>query len=239
MNLSEEHFKNPKVRQAMKMLVDYQGIVDTFLKGQFFVHQTFLPMGLFGAVSYNPWKLDVAKAKALLAEAGYPDGFELELTAPNVPPWPNIAESIQQTMGQAGIRVKIIQVETKQARSTVLARKHQMSLASWAPDYLDPQSNAFPFATNSDDSDTPNNKTMAWRMHWYIPDVTKEVAAAAKEIDTSKRKQDYETLQKEVTDDGPFGWMFQNVNRIAIRANVQGFRLGLFEDLNYYRTATK
>jgi peptide/nickel transport system substrate-binding protein len=76
-------------------------------------------------------------------------------------------------------------------------------------------------------------------MHWYIPDLTKDVADAAKEIDTQKRKAMYETIQKKVTDDGPFAFMFQNVNRIAMRAEVKNFRLGLFEDLNYYRTATK
>jgi peptide/nickel transport system substrate-binding protein len=239
MNLSGEHLKNPKVRQAIKKLIDYQGMVDTFLKGQFFVHQTFLPMGLLGAVAYNPWKLDVAGAKALLAEAGYADGFELELTSPNVPPWPDIAQSIQQTMGQAGIRVKIVQVDTKQARAVVRARKHQLSLATWAPDFFDPQSNAFPFATNDDDSDASKNTSMAWRMHWYVPDVTKQTAEAAREIDTAKRKSDYEALQKKVTDEGPYGWMFQNVNRVAMRSDVKGFRLGLFEDLNYYRTAAK
>ena len=83
MNLSEEHLKNPKVREALRYLVDYEGMVKTFLKGRFFVQQSFLPIGFFGAIAYDPYKLDVAKAKALLAEAGYPDGFELEFTSPN------------------------------------------------------------------------------------------------------------------------------------------------------------
>ena len=73
MNLSDERLKNPKVRQALKHLVDYQGMVNTFLKGRFLVQQAFLPIGIFGAIAYNPYKLDVAKAKALLAEAGYPE----------------------------------------------------------------------------------------------------------------------------------------------------------------------
>ena len=41
--------------------------------------RAFLPIGFFGAIAYTPFKLDVAKAKALLAEAGYPDGFEVKL----------------------------------------------------------------------------------------------------------------------------------------------------------------
>ena len=43
------------------------------------VHQTFLPKGFLGAVNDNPYKLDVAKAKELLAKAGLPDGFKVTM----------------------------------------------------------------------------------------------------------------------------------------------------------------
>jgi peptide/nickel transport system substrate-binding protein len=239
MNLAEEHLKNPKVRQAMKLLVDYKGMVDTVLKGRFIEQQAFLPIGFLGAIEYNPNKLDVAKAKALLAEAGYPNGFELELTTPNLPPWTDIAQAIQQTMGQAGIKLKLVQVELKQELQIFRARKHQMVLNSWAPDYFDPHSNADTFAHNDDDSDAPAVKPLAWRTHWYVPELTKQSLAAAKEIDTEKRKAMYEALQKTVTDEGPFVIMFQNANQVASRANVNGFKTGLFEDFNFYRTVTK
>jgi peptide/nickel transport system substrate-binding protein len=239
MNLSEEHMKNPKVRQAMKMLVDYDGMVKTFLKGRFVVQETFLPIGFMGAIPYNPWKLDVAKAKSLLAEAGYPNGFEIEFTSPNLSPWTDMAQSVQQTMAQGGIKLKLVQVELKQELQTFRSRKHQMVLNSWAPDYFDPHSNADTFAHNDDDSDTPKIKPLAWRTHWLIPDITKQTLAAAKEVDTEKRKKEYEDLQKKVTDDGPFILMFQDANPVAMRSNIKGFKLGLFADFNYYRTVTK
>jgi len=223
----------------MKLLVDYQGLVDTVLKGRFIVQQTFLPIGFLGAVPYNPWKLDVAKAKALLAEAGYPNGFEIEFTTPNLPPWTDMAQSIQQTMAQGGIKLKLVQVELKQELATFRGRKHQMVLNSWAPDYFDPHSNADTFAHNDDDSDTPKIKPLAWRTHWLVPELTKLTLAAAKEVDTEKRKKEYEDLQKTVTDDGPFVLMFQNANQVALRSNIKGFKLGLFEDFNYYRTISK
>ena len=50
-------------------------MADTILKGIGEIHQTFLPKGFLGAVDDNPYKLDVAKAKELLAKAGLPDGF--------------------------------------------------------------------------------------------------------------------------------------------------------------------
>ena len=239
MNLTEEHMKNPKVRQAMKMLVDYDGMAKTFLKGRFIVQQTFLPIGFMGAIPYNPWKLDVAKAKSLLAEAGYPNGFEIEFTTPNLSPWTEIAQSVQQTMGQAGIKLKLVQVELKQELATFRGRKHQMVLNSWAPDYFDPHSNADTFAHNDDDSDTPKIKPLAWRTHWLIPEITKQTLAAAQEADTAKRIKMYEDLQKKVTDDGPFILMFQDANQVAMRSNVKNYKLGLFADFYYYRTVSK
>ncbi|HKF70167.1 MAG TPA: ABC transporter substrate-binding protein [Stellaceae bacterium] len=239
LNTSEEHLKNPKVRQAMKMLVDYDGMVKTFLKDRFFVQQTFLPIGFLGAIPYNPWKFDVAKAKALLAEAGYANGFELELITPNASPWTDIAQSVQQTMGQGGIKLKLVQVEQKQMLQAMRARKFQMVQNSWAPDYKDPHSNADTFAHNDDDSDTPKIKPLAWRTHWLQPELTKETMAASREPDTAKRVKEYEDLQKKVTDDGPFILMFQDKYQVAMRSNVKGFKLGIFADFNYYRTVSK
>ena len=239
MNLTEEHMKNPKVREAMKWLVDYQGMVNSFLKGRFIVQQAFLPIGFMGSIAYNPYKLDVAKAKALLAEAGYPDGFTLEFTAPNTTPWTEISQSVQQTMGQGGIKLNIVPVELKQELQVFRARKHQLVLNSWAPDYFDPHSNADTFAHNEDDSDTPATKPLAWRTHWLIPELSKQTLAAAKEFDTDKRKAEYADLQKIVTDQGPFVIMFQNANQVASRTSVKGFKAGIFEDMNFYRTITK
>ncbi len=239
MNTSEEHMKNPKVRQAMKRLVDYDGMVKTFLKDTMFVQQTFLPIGFLGAIPYNPWKLDVAKAKALLAEAGYPNGFELEFITPNNPPWTDMAQSVQQTMGQAGIKLKLVQVEQKQMLQAFRARKTQLVLNSWAPDYKDPHSNADTFAHNENDADNAPTKPLAWRTHWFIPEISKETLAASKEPDAKKREQMYQDLQKKVTDDGPFILMFQDKYPVAMRSNVKGFKLGIFADFNYYRTASK
>ena len=60
----------------MRYLVDYDGMVNSFLEGKQKVHQTFWASGFWASLDENPYNFDPAKAKALLAEAGYPDGFE-------------------------------------------------------------------------------------------------------------------------------------------------------------------
>ena len=66
-----------------------------------------------------------------------------------------------------------------------------------------------------------------------------KTTAAVKEIDPAKRKAMYEELQKILTDEGPYILMFQPANTIASRANVQGYKPGIVEDLYFFRTITK
>ncbi len=75
LNQKNPTLAKPEVREAFKYLVDYSAIGDTIMNNLGEVHQAFLPKGFLGAVNDNPYKLDVAKAKELLAKAGLPDGF--------------------------------------------------------------------------------------------------------------------------------------------------------------------
>jgi peptide/nickel transport system substrate-binding protein len=239
LNQSDERLANPKVREALHYLVDYQKMADTFLKGSFRVQQAFLPVGYFGAIVDNRYKLDVPKAKALLAEAGYPNGFEIRMDAFNSSPMAEIVQSVQQTMALAGVKVDIVPAEQKQVLTIFRARKHQMVAANWGPDYLDPNTNATTFAYNPDNSDGAPEHPLAWRNNWVIPELTKETLEAAKEPDSAKRAALYKDLQEKVLADSPFIIMFQPVTRTAERANVKDFIVGPNLDTLYFRKITK
>jgi len=239
LNQSDERLKNPKVREALKWLVDYDGMAGSFLRGQFKVHQSFLPSAFWSSIPDNPYTLDVAKAKALLAEAGYPDGFKIEMDAFNSAPWTNIAQSIQSTMAQAGVDISILSAEQKQVWTRYRARQHQMLLIQWSPDYLDPHSNAETFCRNLDNSADSKARTVAWRNSWFIPELSKLTDEASRERDTAKREQDYVTLQKAVLDDGPYVVMFEPTFQVAMQKDVENFVMGPYWDLVFYRLATK
>ena len=239
LNQKNEILAKPQVRKALRWLVDYQGMTDTFLKGKFKVHQSFWPSGFYASLTDTPYKLDVAKAKALLAEAGYPDGFEIQLDASNTTPSSDIAQAVQATMAQAGVKVSIVPGEQKQVITKYRARNHQLVLLYWSPDYMDPHSNADSFARNPDNSDDAKSKPLAWRNAWDIPEITKETNAAVRERDPEKRKQMYLDLQKKLQEDSPFIIMFQNTEQAATRANVKGYVSGPTFDTVYYRLVTK
>ena len=239
LNQKDERLANPKVREALRWLVDYQGMADTFLRGQYQVHQAFWPSGFFASLTDTPFRLDVAKAKGLLAEAGYPDGFEVEMDAPNTSPWNEVSQAIQATMGEAGVKVSIVPGEQKQVITKYRARNHQIVLLYWSPDYMDPHSNADTFARNPDNADDAQSKPLAWRNSWEIPELTKMTDAAVREPDAEKRKDMYLELQKLVQADSPFVIMFQNTEQVARRANVAGFVSGPTFDTVFYRNVTK
>lgn len=77
----------------------------------------------------TPTKFDVAKAKELLAKAGLKDGFSVTIDVRNTQPVTGIAESIQQSVAQAGIKMEIILGDGKQTLTKFRARTHDIYIA--------------------------------------------------------------------------------------------------------------
>ncbi len=239
LNLKNENLAKPEVREAMKWLVDYSAIGDTIMKNLGEVHQAFLPKGFLGAVNDNPYKLDVAKAKEVLAKAGLPDGFKVTMDVRNTEPITGVAQAVQQSMAQAGINIEIVPGDGKQTLTKYRARQHDIYIGVWGPDYQDPHTNAQTYASNPDNKDDAASKTLAWRNAWETPELGKEVDAAILEQDTAKRAALYEKMQKEVMDTSPFVIMFQQTEVAALRSNIKDFVLGPSFDNNLFNTTTK
>lgn len=228
----------PEVREALKWLVDYSAIGDTIIKNIGVIHQNFLPLGLLGASNVNPYKLDVKKAKALLAKAGYPNGFKVTIDMRTVQPVQGITEAFQQTAKLAGIDVEIIPGDGKQVLTKYRARTHDMYIGQWGVDYWDPNSNT-DFVRNPDNSDSPKVKPLAWRNAWEAPALSMEADAAVLERDPAKRKAIYEKMQAEFRATSPFIMLYQQTEVAAFRANVTGFRIGSTSDSTFVSRVAK
>ena len=240
LNTKMKELSDPKVRQALRYLIDYDGMANSFLKGAAQVHQSFWAEGFWASYNENPYSLDPAKAKALLAEAGYPDGFSLDLDAPNFAPFVNMAQSVQATMAEGGVKVNIVSSEMAPMLTKYRAREHQALMVYWGPDYMDPHTNADGFVTNIDNTDAATGgKPLAWRNSWQDEELVKATAAAAQEADMGKREAAYIQLQKEVLDRGAFAIMFQSISQRADRSTVKGYVQGSSADVTYYNLATK
>lgn len=219
-------FSNPKVVEAMKYLIDYEGMQNSFLKGQWTVHQAFLPRTYLGEIDDKPFSMDVEKAKALLKEAGV-DGFEFEAGVREAQERVEIAQSLQNTFSQAGIKMNITIGTGKQILTRYRARELDMYLGAWGPDYPDPQTNAGTFAYNPDNSDEIKaTGFLAYRNAWDPGDMNAKVDAAVVEGDTDKRRSMYEDLQREHQQKSPFAVMFQKIEQVGLKKTIKNLRLG-------------
>ena len=115
MNTTQKPFDNPKVREAIAYAINKEALVKVAFNGYATPAQGVVPPGVEYNVKLGPWPYDVAKAKQLMAEAGYPNGFETELwSAYNHSIAQKVTQFLQQQLGQIGIKVKITLLEAGQ-----------------------------------------------------------------------------------------------------------------------------
>jgi peptide/nickel transport system substrate-binding protein len=239
-NQKTEALTNPAVWEAARWLVDYEGMAESFLKGQMQVHQAFWPAGFPGALTDTPFSYDPERAKAILAEAGVELPIRVTLDVINSAPFDDIAQSLQQTFAEAGIQFDIIPGTGAQVITKYRARTHEAMLLYWGPDFMDPHSNAKAFAFNADNSDEAYVSTTTWRNAWMPPEeINAKTMAALAEQDAETRDQMYVELQQAMQTEAPFVIMFQAVKQVAMDDRVEGFVNGAVSDFVYYRLVEK
>ncbi len=227
-SLNQKHpeLSKPEVRQAIKYLVDYEGMQNSFLKGQYVIHQNFLPATYLGAVDENPFTLNIEKAKELLAAAGV-EGLEIEVGVREAQERIEIAQSLQNTFAQAGITLTITVGTAKQILGRYRARELDMYMGAWGPDYPDPHTNAGTFAYNPVNTDEAKaTGLLAWRNAWDTGGLTAKVSAAVEEGDRDVRAKMYADIQAEFREISPFAVLYQKIEQTGRADSVANLNLG-------------
>jgi glutathione transport system substrate-binding protein len=115
MNMLQKPFDNPKVREAINYAINREALAKVAFNGFADPAEGVAPIGVDFAVKLGKIPYDVARAKKLMAEAGYPDGFETELwSAYNHTVAQKVTQFLQQQLQQIGIRTKITLLEAGQ-----------------------------------------------------------------------------------------------------------------------------
>jgi peptide/nickel transport system substrate-binding protein len=223
-NMQDPVLANAKVRQAIKYLIDYDGLEKTVMKYEGRVRQSLVPMGAFGALSYEegkPFKLDLDKAKQLLAKAGYPNGFEKELIVGNAFPYPDLAQHLQANAAKVGIKLDVVTMAYGQMISRHRSRHFEMTMSAY---YLTvPDAHAFveQMAFNPDNSAEAkgNAQYPTWRASFFDPYYNDVLDKALFEKDVKTREEMYKAIQRRHMLDGPFAYLFQT-NRVMGLSNA-------------------
>ncbi|UNE55022.1 ABC transporter substrate-binding protein [Bartonella machadoae] len=226
-NSTSPIFSNEKVRLAMRYLIDYEGLGKTLLKDVGIPRASFLPLGTFGALDEKegqPFKLDFQKAKQLLTEAGYPDGFEANIFA-GASPYPfalPIAQSLQENAKKVGVRFKIERFVGTQLFSKFYARGFDTIFFGWNNASSDPHTMAVRLIYNPDNRfEAKNTGYASWCNGYFDESMNKKVKDALFEKDTKKRAQMYADLQRDVMQKGPYAFIYQTYVSVAMSPAVK------------------
>ncbi|HER24878.1 MAG TPA: ABC transporter substrate-binding protein [Candidatus Atribacteria bacterium] len=216
MNADWGPFKDVRVRQAVKYAIDYDAIIDKVMTGFAINNQQFLPVGYFGYVENNPYYQDIEKAKALMAEAGYADGFDVELVTNTTERRETEAVVVQENLAKIGIRATINLMQASQMYAKFREQGLQMIVAGWGVDYPDADALSNPFANY-------RVKQLAWRCVWYDDYAANLTEAASKEINEDRRFQMYQDLTNYWHIYGPFAMMYQPIEFWGVRNEVKNY----------------
>ncbi len=220
MNATKAPLDNPDVREAIRYAINYDDII-TLLKGSAQLVQEIIPIGFLGHTGNNPFKQNIAKAKALLAKAGVKDGTEIEFivpvgTASGGIEWSTLAAKIQNDVAQIGLKLDIKQLQQAELLKIYRAQEGHMIFINWGPDFPDPDGNVTPFANFE-------AKSLAWRNAWNSPEATALSKKAAAEQDPAKRVELYKQLTELVQHTGPYVLLYQPTRTFGVRKNITGF----------------
>ena len=220
-----EPLTKKNVRQAINMAIDKQSIIDNIYMGRAIKAKNGMPPFMLG---YNDkikdYPYDLERAKELLAESGYPNGFEVTLHITSVSrPYmfdpPRIAEAIQSYLAAVGIKVKIFQLDLSYFLLELLEGKHQMCLGGWFGDNGDPDNFMnVAYGTNSTSIGTAAN------FAFYINEQAQELLSKALvTYDEEERAAYYREVQEMIHEDAGWVYLAHETLNMVVWNNIKGF----------------
>jgi dipeptide transport system substrate-binding protein len=232
-NITKKPFDDKRVRQALNYAVNKKAIIDAVFLGTGTAAKNPLPPNVWG---YNnnvkDYAYDPAKAKALLAEAGFPNGFETDLWAmPVARPYnPNarrMAEIIQADFEKVGVKAKIVTFEWGEYLKRSRAGEHQTLLLGWTGDNGDPDNFLNELLGCSGVGE--NN-----RAQWCNQQFNDLVVKAKRTTDVAERTKLYEQAQVVFKEEAPWVTIAHSLVIKPMRKEVDGFKISPFGHHVFY-----
>ena len=233
MNFNKEPFQDVRVRKAVQMSIDRQAILDALYGGRGQVEQGIFPHGLIG---FNPdqeeIKYDPEAAKALLAEAGYADGFDMEIAADSSASdtMTMALEIVSDQLAEVGIRAEIKNYDESTWLETRKSGELGSFMSTWSADYNDPDNFIYTFFGNEE-------KTKIRSINYPDTEVMARVARARTIVNEDERLAEYKALEEKIAhEDAAWVPMFSRLHLFAVSKRVEGFAplwSGLSDQLFY------
>ncbi len=205
--------EDPKVRQAMNYAVDVDAIIDALFGGHGRRAAGYVASSELGFGVVKPFPYDPEKAKQLLAEAGYPNGFEIDMAGPAgaYGSFEEVLQAIAGYLGEVGIKVNLEIMESGQYWD-LQAKKELPPL--FGDSWSDESGEAYTRIKGALGGwDAPYSA-------WSDPEIDRLIEGIASTVDIEARKALYEELQVYMQENPPFIYLYEPMAFEAIRDRV-------------------
>ncbi|MDK2124341.1 ABC transporter substrate-binding protein [Parachitinimonas caeni] len=238
-NTQKPQLKDKRVRQALTYAIDKPAIIQAIFQGNAAPSHLPLPARMWGYNKSIPaYKPDLEKARALLKEAGFEKGFDLNILVraggSSGNPNPKLtAEMIQADWKKLGINAKITVMEWVELQKRTKAGEHDITLYGWASDNGDP-----------DNFLSPNLSCIAAesgenRTRWCNKEFDALLDKAKRVTSLKERAQLYEAAQKIFIDEMPWASLAEPLTTVAFQKNVVGFKPSPFNSNNFEKVSVR
>jgi len=221
MNVQMKPFDNVKVRQALSWAINRDKLVK-LLAGQAVSLWQFYPKGMpgheEGKVFYG---YDPAKAKQLLADAGYPNGFKTQLYTDNVDPDPKLMQSVQADLAAVGVTAEL-KTMSNNTFYNLQGTPKTLTAGSfgWWMDFPDPSDWITPLFSKA--SAVPGGMNASF---WWSPQLEAMFEKAQAMTDPAARIAKFSEMQQLISDEAPYVPCYQPIQTTMCSKNTGGFFL--------------
>ena len=233
MNTQFEPFDKVEVRKALSWAIDKDKLCK-LQSGQAASLWQFYPVGMPGYEEGKKYDgYDPTKAKQMLADAGFPDGFKTAFYSHNVDPFPKIAQSIQADLKKIGVvaEIKLLDRDTFYSLQST-PNKTPMSTSEWYMDFPDPSDYIIPLVSKSNAVEGGINASF-----WWDPKI-EQMILDARSLTGEPRYAEYTKMEQIVMENAPYVPLFQPTMTTMCSKSTGGFYLNLvywFDPASYWR----
>jgi peptide/nickel transport system substrate-binding protein len=226
MHVEKKPFGDVRVRRAVAYALDAATMAKSLYSSGAMVADNWTPPGMLGEnPTVKAYAHDVAKARALLAEAGFPHGFATTLsysTAPRpyLPEPQRVAETIQAELAQAGIQITLQPDEWGVYLDKIKHGRHEMCLIGWTGDNGDPDNFFYPLLDQDSARKDGNGQNYSF---WRDPQFHKLMLAGQATVDDAQRKKIYQQANAMVHDQAPAISLVHTTVPLVMKSTIKGF----------------
>ena len=217
--LNNQKFTDPRVRRALNHAINVPALVRVLAAGEAVPAHGSVPPGLPGHRERPGYEYDPARARTLLAEAGYPDGFSLEIWQRDSAEGNRVLEAVQGYLLAVGVNATLVRREWSAFKEAVNAGKVDAFFLDWIADYPEAENFLFPLFHSANQGGGGN------RARFNDPDIDRRLDEASRMGDPSARADAYAHIDSLVYAQAPWIYLYFPTSFHAVSSHVTGYRL--------------